>query len=137
MTLAIDSSALIQRYVPGPHQAMMVSAMDADHDWCASELARTEVLLALHRLAGGPTAAKDLGAQLRSDWSAMIVVPIDQACLAAAVDIGSEFGLTTVDAIHLAAADRLPKPLTYATLDSHQIPAAAALGFEIVSPLAR
>jgi hypothetical protein len=41
-----------------------------------------------------------------------------------------------VDAIHLAAADRLPRPARYLTFDRHQIPAAAALGFEVVSPTA-
>jgi len=137
VTLAIDSSALVQRYLPGPHRDMMITAMDADHAWCASELARTEALLALHHLSGGPGVAKDLASRLKSDWDEMIVVPVDQTCLATAVDIGSRFGLATVDAIHLAAADRLPRPLTYATLDSHQIPAAAAMGFEIVAPLAR
>ena len=42
-----------------------------------------------------------------------------------------------MDAIHLAAADRLPRPLTYATFDRRQIPAAAALGFEVVAPVER
>jgi hypothetical protein len=41
--------------------------------------------------------------------------------------------LQTVDALHLAAADRLPRPLTYLTFDSHQIPAALGLGFDVVS----
>ena len=41
-----------------------------------------------------------------------------------------------MDAIHLAAADRLPRPVRYLTLDRHQIPAAAGLGFDLVAPLA-
>jgi hypothetical protein len=41
-----------------------------------------------------------------------------------------------VDAIHLAAADRLPAPVRFLTLDRQQIAAAAALGFEVVSPVA-
>jgi hypothetical protein len=38
-----------------------------------------------------------------------------------------------VDALHLAAADRLPRPLTYLTFDPGQIPVALALGFEVAS----
>ena len=38
-----------------------------------------------------------------------------------------------VDAMHLAAADRLPRPVTYLTFDPGQIPVALALGFEVVS----
>ena len=37
----------------------------------------------------------------------------------------------TVDALHLAAADRLPRPITYLTFDPAQIPVALALGFSI------
>jgi uncharacterized protein len=38
--------------------------------------------------------------------------------------------------VHLAAADRLPRPLHYLTFERRQIPAAAALGFDVVSPIA-
>ena len=37
------------------------------------------------------------------------------------------------DAIHLAAADRLPKPITFCTFDPRQIPVALALSFDVVS----
>ncbi len=135
MTLALDSSALIQRYVPGPDRELVVSAMQEATVWCASELARTELLVALHRLAGDQIAADDLWAAARADWDAFIVVPVDRMCLATATEIGAVYGLTTVDAIHLAAADRLPRPVRYATLDPNQIPAAAAMGFDLVSPM--
>ncbi len=135
MTLALDSSALLSRYVRGPERRLVLSAMERSSNWCASELARTEVMMALHRLANSNIAAQDLWAAARADWDAFVVVPVDKRCLAAAAEIGSVYGLTTVDAIHLAAADRLPKPIRYATLDPNQIPAAAAMGFELVSPL--
>jgi predicted nucleic acid-binding protein len=62
-------------------------------------------------------------------------VPVDDRCLAHAVELGATFGLRTVDAVHLAAADRLPRPATYLTFDRRQIPAAAGLGFEVRSPV--
>jgi hypothetical protein len=37
------------------------------------------------------------------------------------------------DALHLAAADRLPRPVSFVTFDPAQIPVALALGFELIS----
>lgn len=136
MTLAIDPSALVARYVPGPDRSLVDDTMDADPVWCASDLARTEVMLALHRLAGAEVIADELWDTARGDLDAFVLVPVDERCIAAAVDLGAAYRLRTVDAIHLAAADRLPRPVRYLTLDRHQIPAAAALGFELVAPLA-
>ena len=34
-------------------------------------------------------------------------------------------------------SDRLPRPARYATFDRRQIPAAAALGFDVVAPVER
>ena len=136
MTLVVDSSALVLRYVAHPYRSVLTSAMEADPAWFASQLTRTELLIALHRLAGSKSAARDLSAAARADWDAFHVIPIDDLCLATAVEIGSDFGLRTVDAIQLAAADRLPRPVSFATLDHNQIPAAAALGFDLISPVA-
>ncbi len=136
MTLAIDPSALIARYVPGPDRALVNATLAADPIWCASDLARTEVMLALHRVAGAEVLANDLRAAARADFDAFVLIPVDERCIARATELGTAYGLRTVDAIHLAAADRLPTPVRYLTLDRHQIPAAAALGFELVAPLA-
>lgn len=113
---------------------MINDAMEADPVWCASDLARTEVMLALHRIAGNELLADDLWAAARADFDAFVLVPVDQQCIARATELGAAYGLRTVDAVHLAAADRLPRPVRYATLDRHQIPAAVALGFELISP---
>lgn len=137
MTLAIDPSALIARYVPGPDRSLVNATMATEGTWCASDLARTEVMLALHRIAGAEVLSNDLRAAARADFDAFVMVPVDDRCIARATELGSHYGLRTVDAIHLAAADRLPRPVRYLTLDRHQIPAASALGFDLVAPLAR
>ena len=136
MTLMIDPSALIARYAPGPDRALVNQTMADDSTWCASDLARTEVMLALHRVAGAEFLANELWAAARADFDAFVLVPVDERCIARATELGAAYGLRTVDAIHLAAADRLPSPVKYLTLDRHQIPAAAALGFDLVAPLA-
>jgi predicted nucleic acid-binding protein len=135
VTLYVDSSALLKRYVEEPDRDLVLEAMAGDDAWCASALCRTEVLLVLHRVAATPRQAERLAAMLRADWDAFHVVPVDDRCLASAADIGANYGLTAVDAIHLAAAARLPRPVRYLTLDPRQVSAAVALDLELV-PLA-
>jgi glyoxylase-like metal-dependent hydrolase (beta-lactamase superfamily II) len=44
-----------------------------------------------------------------------------------------EVGRLRLHAIHLAAADRLPRPVGFITFDPQQIPVALGLGFDVVS----
>lgn len=134
MTLAVDTSALVRRYVRGPGHGLVTEAMADDPVWCASALARAETLQALHQVAVSQTQHDALWQALRRDWDAFHVVPVDDRCLAAAVEIGATFRVRTVDAVHLAAAARLPAPVRYLTFDRRQIPAAAGLGLEVVAP---
>lgn len=132
--LALDTSAIVRRYIPDAHRAFVLEQMEAATVWCASEVARTEVLLALHRMSVAPFQHEELWRAARADWDAFHVVPVDERCLSRAADLGATYGLRTVDAIHLAAADRLPRPVRYLTIDRRQIPAAAELGLEVVAP---
>ena len=134
-TLVLDPSALVHRYIAGAQRELINDAMESASTWCATELARTEVMLTLHQLAGAPHLARELWATARDDFDAMVLVPMDERCLARAIELGTEFGLRTVDAVHLAAIDRVPRPARFATLDRRQIPAALALGFDVVAPL--
>ena len=136
MTLYVDTSALVRRYLHDRHRALVVDAMADDGDWCASALVRTEAQLTLHRAAVSSRQQADLWRALRDEWEAFWVVPMDDRCMARAVEVGATYGVRMVDAVHLAAADRLPGPVRYLTFDRQQIPAAAALGFEVISPIA-
>ena len=133
MAVALDTSALLKRYLYEPGHDLVNEHLAQEPTWCASALARTELQLSLHRVATGPVEQQELWSTFREDWDRIAVVPLDERCLARAVEIGANFQLQIVDALHLAAADRLPRPLTYLTFDSHQIPAALSLDFEVVS----
>lgn len=135
MILAVDTSALLCRYLPDARRRFVGERLVGVERVVVSGLARTEVLLALHQAAGGPERQRSLWEAVRRDWDRFWEVPLDGRCLARATEIGSRYGLSVVDAIHLAAADRLPRPVGYLTLDRHQIPAAAEIGFEIISPV--
>jgi len=125
---------LARRYLHDRHRALVLDAMGADYAWCASALVRSETQIALHRASVSARQQASLWRELRDEWEAFWVVPLDDRCMARAVEIGATYGVRIVDAVHLAAADRLPGPVRYLTLDRRQIPAAAALGFEVISP---
>ncbi len=133
MTLFLDTTGLLARFLEGPARAVVLPAMAADVDWCASALALSEALMLVDRLGDDPGRTDDLRRAIRDDWERIHVVPVDQRCLDRAAELGRTQPVRTVDAIHLAAADRLPRPLTYVTFDPGQIPVAMSLGYEVVS----
>ena len=75
---SLDTSALLARYVSRAAPRVVLDAMAADPDWCASALALTEALMLVDRLTD-PGQAVDLRRALRDDWDRFHVVPPDQA----------------------------------------------------------
>ena len=133
-TLVVDSSALVRRYVADADRALVIDEMSGADVWGASALARTETAQLLHAVAAEPYTLGDLWSRLHADWAAFHVVPVDDRCLVTAADIATRYRLRTVDAVHLAAALRFPGSVRYLTFDHRQLPAAAALGLQVVSP---
>ncbi|MEX0768489.1 MAG: type II toxin-antitoxin system VapC family toxin [Microthrixaceae bacterium] len=133
MTLFLDTTALLARYLEGPAQETALLAMNTDPDWCASALALSEALMLVDRLGDDPHRTDALRRAMRDDWERIHIVPVDQRCLDRAAELGRTQPVRTVDAIHLAAADRLPEPLTYLTFDPGQIPVALSMGFLVSS----
>lgn len=133
MTLALDTTALLGRFLTGPHREVVLGAMADDASWCASALALAEALPLVDRITESPVDRDRLRRALRDDWERVHLVPVDALCLDRAAELVRLQPLRTVDALHLAAADRLPPPVRFVTFDPRQIPVAVALGFEVVS----
>jgi predicted nucleic acid-binding protein len=133
MTLYLDTTALIARHLDLPERTVVLLACAADGDWCASAVALAEGLALADRLTDEPEEGQHVRRALRADWERMWAVPVDRLCLERAAELAAGHPLRLVDAIHLAAADRLPRPVSYVTFDDHQIPVALALGFDVVS----
>lgn len=133
MTVALDASGLLARHLAGPAGDAVRVAMAADPVWCASALALTEALMVVDHLDVELRAREDLRRTIRDDWERIHVVPVDGRCLDRAAELGRTQPLHTVDALHLAAAERLPRPVTFVTFDPRQIPVALSLGYEVVS----
>lgn len=136
MTLYIDTSALLRRYLADRDRPMVMAAMQDDPLWCGSAIARTETLMALHQVALSPSHHEELWQQFRLEWDSVVEIPVDDRCLARAAEIGARFRLRLADAIHLAAADRLPRPVSFLSLDRQQLAAAVELNLKVATPLA-
>lgn len=133
MTLALDTSALLAIAVDGPQRQVVLDALADDPVWCASALALTEALPAIDRLTDERILRADLEDAIRLAWDHLHVVPVDQRCLDRAATLSRDQPVRLTDAIHLAAAERLPAPVRFVTFDPAQIGVALGLGLDVVS----
>jgi predicted nucleic acid-binding protein len=133
MTVYLDTSALVAVAVDGAARPVVIRALEADTDWCSSALSMGEAMALVARLTDEQVLQSDLEDLVRLLWDRIAVVPVDQTCLDRAALIMREQPVKTADAIHLAAADRLPRPVTFVTFDPAQIPIALSLGFDLQS----
>ena len=65
-------------------------------------------------------------------WDHLHVVPVDQRCLDRAASLRAAQPVRLTDAIHFAAAERLPGPVRFVTFDPTHIGVALGLGFDVV-----
>jgi hypothetical protein len=133
MTLYLDASALVAAHLDTPARQVVLDAMAADADWCSSGLTLMESLALIDRVLDQPVLRSDLEDLVRLTWDRVAIVPVDQRCLDRAATLMREQPLRLSDALHLAAADRLPRPVQFVTFDPGQIPVAMSLGFDVVS----
>ena len=119
--------------VDGPQRKVVLDALANDPVWCASAMALTEALPAIDRLTDESIQRLDLEDAVRFIWDHLHVVPLDQRCLDRAAALSRSQPLRLTDAIHLAAAERLPPPVRYVTFDPAQIGVALGLGLDVVS----
>ncbi|MCC6617918.1 MAG: type II toxin-antitoxin system VapC family toxin [Chloroflexi bacterium] len=129
--LFLDTSALVKRYVDEPGTDLVVRRMDEDREWAASVMARTETEITLCMLGFTADEQPDVWQRLREDWDRCHVIPVDAACLDRAAEIGCDHGARTLDAVHLAAADRMPRPLVLLTFDRRQADAARSMDLPV------
>jgi hypothetical protein len=133
MTLYLDASALVARHLDLPARHVVLSALASRDPCCTAAVSLTESLALIDRLSDDPMLREHLEDLVRADWDRFHLVPIDQRCLDRAGVLARQQPLRLADAIHLAAADRLPRPLRFVTFDPAQIPVALSLGFDVVS----
>lgn len=132
--VSFDSSALIKRYQREDHSEWVREIMSRDPDWCGSMLLATETAIAAARNATDARTLSKVDSRLSIDLDQFSFVAVDSDCLVSAVEIGRGHDLRTLDAIHLAAAKRLPPGCRFITFDQKQAGAALDLGLELLAP---
>lgn len=133
MTLYLDASALVALHLAIPERDHARSALEHDKDWCTSALTLVEALALIDRVTEEPVLRQDLEDQVRLTWDRLAIVPTDQPCLDRAARLMRDQPLRLSDALHLAAADRLPRPVRFVTFDAAQIPVALSMEFDVLS----
>jgi len=133
MTLYLDASALVALHIDTPARPVVAGALAVDDDWCTSGLTLMEALALVDRVLDQPILRRDLEDLVRLTWDRLAIVPVDQRCIDRATVLMREQPLRLSDALHLAAADRLPRPVRFVTFDPGQIPVALSLDFDVLS----
>lgn len=133
MNLYLDTSALVALHVECAALPLVTDTLANHPVACTSAVSLTEALAVVPRLTDEPVLQADLEDSIRLSWDHLAIVPLDQRCLDRAAELMRDQPLRLADALHLAAADRLPRPLTFLTLDPAQIPVALSMGFDVVS----
>ena len=134
MTTFFDATAVVALHIDTAARPFAERALaDAEAAVCVSALSLTEALAVIDRLTDEPVLRADLEDVLRLQWDRYAVVPVDQRCLDRAATLLREQPIRLADAIQLAAAERLPRPIRYVTFDPVQIPVALGLRFDVIS----
>jgi uncharacterized protein len=132
MTLYVDSSALLKRYIDEPDSDAAALILQSDPVLVTSWVTVVEIRRNISRLLSGA----DRLAALRNaerDFDAMALMSCDGSVCTAAASIGETLGVRSLDAIHLASAQRLMiESLGFATFDLRQGQAARALGLRVL-----
>ena len=133
MSLYVDASALLKRYVQEPESAQCEEYLLADAGWISARHTAVEVRRNLGRLLHGAALAAGREDFAR-DWRRFNVVALDDATCELAAEIAEATGCRSLDALHLAAATRVggPGALTVLTYDVRQAQVARSLGLSVV-----
>src|SRR3954462_15877295 len=105
MSLYVDSSALLKRYIDEPDSDHAEALLRSDPSLLTARHAIVEVRRNLARLLEERDAAAARAAFLE-DLAVFSVIELDQFTCDAAADIAEITGVRTLDALHLAAARR-------------------------------
>jgi uncharacterized protein len=132
MTLYLDSSSLIKRYVVEEQSEESEALLVADPSWLTAQHTYVEVSLALARRLSG--SSLDIARNdFEEDWARTIVTDVDDTLCRRAAELGAVEGTRALDALHLAAAERSGgRSIPIVTFDLRLARAARALGFAVI-----
>lgn len=129
--LYVDSSALLKRYVAEHDSRTAIEMMESDPVLITSRLTEVEVRRNLVRLLDDAQTkvAKRL---FLEDLDAFALVSLDHVTCNAAAAIAEQTRCRSLDALHLASAQRAGSKTTMLTFDIRQAQAARSIGLNVV-----
>jgi len=132
VTLYVDSSALVKRYVAEVDRKQAEAILLGDIEWVTGNHTLVEVSLALHRrLAEAELRVATMS--FERDWQRTLVVAVDDVVCRRAAELGSVTGAGSLDALHLAAAERAGgRSIPIVTFDIRLGLAGRSLGFPVI-----
>ena len=131
MTLYVDTSALLKRYVAEHDSEAAEQLMATDPVLVTSRLTEVEVRRNLSRLLNSADASVSKR-QLLNDLDSFALVSLDAATCNEAARIAEQTLCRSLDALHLAAAVRAGPSTTVLTFDNRQAQAARSLGLSAI-----
>jgi predicted nucleic acid-binding protein len=131
VSLYVDTSALLKRYIAEDESERCEQILLGDLAWVTARHTWVEVVRNLSRLLSGSERGR-VKRIFRSDWERMYVVEIDATVCERAGDLAETLQVRTLDALHLAAAERAGGGvLPFLTYDIRQAQAARSLGWSV------
>lgn len=132
MSLYVDSSALLKRYVDEPDSDAAETLLGSDPSLVTARHTIVEVRRNLARLLTESDAGAARAA-FAQDIRVFSIVELDEATCETAAGIAELTGVQTLDALHLAAAQRIGgSAVPFLTFDVRQAQAARNLGLTVV-----
>lgn len=132
MTLYVDTSALLKRYVDECDSDRYTELLASDIVWLTCRLTWIETWRNLGRRLEA-AAAREAREAFGTDWAHFTIVEIDDALCRDAGHVADETGARSLDALHLAALRRAGSSgITLLTADLRQAQAARTLGLSVV-----
>lgn len=132
MSLYVDTSALLKRYISEDESGACERILLGDPSWVTARHTSVEVVRNLAKLLGGSERSR-MKKIFAADWSRFYVVELDETTCRRAGELAETLQVRTLDALHLAAAERAGGPaLPFVTYDLRQAQAARSLGWTVL-----
>ena len=131
MTMYVDTSALMKRYISERDSVVAEHFLAADPVLITSRLTEVELRRNLARLLDGDELLI-ARRQLEDDLNAFALVGLDASTCAEAASIAEQTLCRSLDALHVAAARRTGESTTRLTFDVRQAQAARFAGLAVL-----
>ena len=131
MTLYVDTSALLKRYVSERDSDVAEQLMATDPVLVTSRLTEVELRRNLARLLDGEDLLRTRR-QVQADLDAFALVSLDATTCAEAARLAEQTLCRSLDALHIAAARRAGERTVLLTFEVRQAQAARTAGLVVI-----